>query len=190
MKKLLLILLCLPFIGFGQKIEEKVDDFTDIKSVIFTPKICSRPLIDNSNPLSQYFLFITEIKKTNNKYLMTTDIVGSLDFNKEGYLWILFEDGTKKKCSVEIYGEIINFAGKSISGYTHNIVDFYIDEEFIEKLAKGEQIKKIRYMTHNGYVDYVHTGFKSDRKEDKRKKKEIVFYSMILDYISKNKTID
>ena len=31
MKKLLLILLCLPFIGFGQKIEEKIDDFTDVK---------------------------------------------------------------------------------------------------------------------------------------------------------------
>ena len=189
MKQLLLILL-IPMIGFGQKIEERVDDFTDVKSVIFTPKLFSRILIDNTNPLSQYFLFVNEIKKINNRYLMTVDILANLDFNKDGYLWVLFEDGTKKKCSVEIYGEIINFAGKSVSGYIHNIVDFYIDEEFIEKLAKGEQIKKIRYMTHNGYVDYVHTGFTSARKEDKRKKKEIVFYSMILDYISKNKTID
>jgi hypothetical protein len=39
MKKLLLILIALPMIGFGQKIEEKIDDFTDVKSIIFTPKI-------------------------------------------------------------------------------------------------------------------------------------------------------
>ena len=185
MKKLLLILLCVPIIGFGQKIEEKIDDFTDVKSVTFKPDICSRPLIDNSNPLNQHFLFITEIKKTNNVYLMTLDITASLDFNKDGYLWVLFEDGTKKKCGIEIYGEIIAFAGKSVSGYTHNVVDFYIDEEFIKKLANGDQIDKIRYMTHSGYVDYVHTGFKSKRKEDKRKQKEINYYTMINDYISK-----
>lgn len=184
MKKLLIILLFLPIIGFGQKIEEKVDDFTDIKTIIFTPNICSRPLIDNSNPLNQHFLFITEIKKIDNSYLMTLDITADLDFNKDGYLWVLFEDGTKKKCNVEIYGEIINFSEKSVSGYTHNIVDFYIDEEFIEKLANGNQITKIRYMTHSGYVDYVHTGFKSKRKEDKRKQKEINYYKMIYDFIS------
>ena len=172
-------------ISFGQKIEEKIDDFTDVKSVIFTPQVYSRPLIDNSNPLNQYFLLINEIKKTNNKYLMTINIIGSLDFNKDGYLWVLFEDGTKKKCGVEIYGEIIAFSGKSTSGYTNNVVDFYIDKEFIKKLANGDQIDKIRYMTHSGYVDYVHTGFKSKRKEDKRKQKEINYYTMINDYISK-----
>ena len=185
MKKLLFILLCLPIIGFGQKIEEKVDDFTDNKTVTFTPNVCSRPLIDNSNTLSQHFLFITKIEKTNNTYLMTLDITASLDFNKDGYLWVLFEDGTKKKCDVEIYGDIIDFAEKSVSGYTHNIVDFYIDEEFIKKLANGNQINKIRYMTNSGYVDYVHTGFNSKRKEDRRKQKEINYYTMIYDYISK-----
>ena len=72
------------------------------------------------------------------------------------------------QCSIEIYNEIIVFPKEGVFGYDELNLEFYIDNELIEKLSNGDQMKSIRLMTQKDYIDYKHTGYKSKTKEKKK----------------------
>ena len=177
------LILLIPIISFGQKIDDKIDDFTGERIITYSHKSLCRPLIDSPSILDQFFLCIDQVKQINDRFLMRVIIPGSTyNFTRDGYLWVLFEDGSKNKCDIEIYNEIIVFPKKSVYGYDESILEFYINSEFIDKLSNGGQMKSIRFMTQDGYIDYTHTGFKSKTKEGKRKKDVVEYFTGIKDY--------
>tara|TARA_R110001592_G_scaffold33062_3_gene115088 strand:- start:963 stop:1535 length:573 start_codon:yes stop_codon:yes gene_type:complete len=178
-----LLILLLPIICSSQVIDDNLDDFTGDRIITYSHKSLCRPLIDSPSILDQFFLCIDQVQQINNRFLMRVLIpMCTYNFTEDGYLWILFEDGIKIKCPIEIYNEIIVFPKKNIYGYDESILEFYIDNELIEKLSNGDQMKSIRFMTQKGYVDYKHTGFKSKTKEEKRSKDVIKYFTGIKDY--------
>ena len=177
------LILLIPILGFGQKIDDKIDDFTGDRIITYSHKSLCQPLIDRSNVLNQFSLNIDQVKQINDRFLMRILIpMSTYNFTREGYLWVLFEDGSKNKCDIEIYNEIIVFPKKSVYGYDESILEFYINSEFIDKLSNGSQMKSIRFMTQNGYIDYTHTGFKSKTKQVKRQKDVVEYFTGIKEY--------
>jgi|TARA_B110000003_G_scaffold238307_1_gene243815 hypothetical protein len=177
------LILLIPILGFGQKIDDKKDDFTGDRIITYSHKSLCRPLIDSPSILDQFFLCIDQVKQINDRFLMRVLIpMSTYNFTSDGYLWVLFEDGSKTKCLIEIYDKIIVFPKKNIYGYDESLLEFYINKEFIEKLSNGHQMKSVRFMTQDGYIDYTHTGFKSKTKEVKRKKDVVEYFTGIKEY--------
>lgn len=184
----ILLILLFPIFGSSQVIDDKLDDFTGDRIITYSHKSLCQPLIDRSNLLNQFSLNIDQVKQINDRFLMRVLIpMSTYNFTNDGYLWVLFEDGNKIKCPIEIYNEIIVFPEKSIYGYDESIIEFYINNELIEKLSNGDQMKSIRFMTQKGYVDYKHTGSKSKRKVEKRKKDVVDYFTGIKEYSNKIK---
>ena len=186
MKHIFILLILFPVMTFSQEITDIKDDFTGERKITYEHKSFCRPLIDNTESFSQFFLLIKEVRQVDNSFIMEVNIpVSTFNFTRDGFLWILFEDGTKEKCSIEIYNEIIVFPEKTSYGYNQSVLDFYISLDLITKLSEGEQIKSIRFMTQDGYVDYKHTGFKSKTKDDRRKKDVVEYFTGIKNYYLK-----
>ena len=119
-----LLILLLPIIRKLRKNREAgtLDDFTGDRIITYSHKSLCRPLIDSPSILDQFFLCIDQVQQINNRFLMRVLIpMCTYNFTEDGYLWILFEDGIKIKCPIEIYNEIIVFPKKNIYGYDESI---------------------------------------------------------------------